>query len=143
MTEKSNGSGTKQLSFGGFDARVVTIAVGGLLLAFILYAFNAPQRADDKSLARHDAQELDNAELRAEVREIRGIVGRLQLEVRELGVQIKTGVGDRFTGAEAAALRTLLDEREQRVRTDVTGLKDEDKLLWQYSLEERRLMNER
>jgi len=139
MADKDNDSNTKQLSFGRFDARVVTTAVGGILLAFILYAFNAPQRADDKSVARHDAQELEISELRAEARAVRGVLGKLQQEVGQLGVKISTGVGDRFTGAEAAALRALLDEREQRVRSDVTGLKDEDKLLWKYSLEERRL----
>ena len=133
-TENSNG----QPYLGKLGAALVTGAVTTAIGLLVLTIYNAPQRADEKSIARDAKQEREIERDRAEIKSIRGILGGLQQDIAELRVTVEGGTGDRFTGAEARALRQLLDERELRVRDDVTGLKQEDQRQWDYAVQEGR-----
>jgi len=102
---------------GRFGAAIATSVVGVLLGWLVLNPFNASQKEADKS-----ANNLGS--LRSEVAELTKRVNEHQAEAKYRHANIDKQLRDRFTGADSAKLKELLEVKIETNRLEIERLRD-------------------
>tara|TARA_R110000824_G_scaffold32872_5_gene105987 strand:+ start:4602 stop:4991 length:390 start_codon:yes stop_codon:yes gene_type:complete len=103
-------------AFGTVGRTVGGTLLGGVGLAIIIAAYNAPQETADSARDATQLSALDITEIRAEAEGLRGSIGRLRASLTEL--QRRMGEEER----RLATLEARFDERHIAVRRDIDRL---------------------
>jgi len=142
MTEEHHNDDTKQPYLGRLGATVIATLCGGILLVFVSAAFNAPQRADEKSARLDAAQELEIVALRSEIAALREAYNEHRAnsgaDLKELRSLVEAGSQNRFTEIDWERENARLLEREQANRRDIARIDGQLDGIISYLTEEQR-----
>jgi chromosome segregation ATPase len=105
-------------AFGTIGRTVGGTLLGGIGLAIIIAAYNAPQETADSARDATQLSALDITQIRAEAEGLRGSIGRLRTSISEL--QRRMGEEER----RLATIEARFEERHIGTRRDISRLEN-------------------